>query len=178
MRAKDKEQTIERALRGLRAQTVEMEIILVDSGSTDRTVELARPYCDQVITIPAEAFTYGRALNLGAEHASGEVVFALVGPLRATEPSMGRGLAWGVRRQAMWPGRGGPDPPGRCPADRAGHLRPRRSGDRRDMGFFQPRLVLAQDGLGAVPFRRATRRLRRQGMDVACPGAGAQRLWR
>ena len=77
MRAKDKEQTIERALRGLRAQTVEMEIILVDSGSTDRTVELARPYCDQVITIPAEAFTYGRALNLGAEHASGEVVFAL-----------------------------------------------------------------------------------------------------
>jgi rhamnosyltransferase len=77
VRAKDKEQTIERALRGLRAQTVELEIILVDSGSTDRTVELARPYCDQVITIPAEAFTYGRALNLGAEHARGEVVFAL-----------------------------------------------------------------------------------------------------
>ncbi len=49
----------------------------MDSGSTDRTVEIARPYCDQVITIPAEAFTYGRALNLGAEHASGEVVFAL-----------------------------------------------------------------------------------------------------
>jgi glycosyltransferase involved in cell wall biosynthesis len=77
VRAKDKEQTIERALRGLRAQTVELEIILVDSGSTDRTVELARPYCDQVITIPAEAFTYGRALNLGTARASGEVVFAL-----------------------------------------------------------------------------------------------------
>jgi rhamnosyltransferase len=77
VRARNKEQTIERALRGLRSQTVETEVILVDSGSTDRTVEIARRYCDQVISIPAEAFTYGGALNLGAEHASGEVVFAL-----------------------------------------------------------------------------------------------------
>jgi rhamnosyltransferase len=77
VRAKDKEETIESALRGLREQTVEPEIILVDSGSTDKTIEIARPYCDQVITIPAEAFTYGRALNLGAAHAKGEVVFAL-----------------------------------------------------------------------------------------------------
>jgi rhamnosyltransferase len=77
VRAKNKEQTIERALRGLRDQTVETEVILVDSGSTDRTVEIAGPYCDRVIFIPPEAFTYGRALNLGAQNASGEVVFAL-----------------------------------------------------------------------------------------------------
>jgi rhamnosyltransferase len=77
VRAKNKEQTIERALRGLREQTVPAEVILVDSGSTDGTVELARPYCDQVIRIAPEAFTYGHALNLGAEHAGGEVVFAL-----------------------------------------------------------------------------------------------------
>ena len=77
VRAKNKEETIERAMRGLREQTVEPEIILVDSGSTDRTVEIARPYCDQVISIPAEAFTYGRALNLGTQNARGQVVFAL-----------------------------------------------------------------------------------------------------
>ncbi len=77
VRTKNKEETIERALQGLREQTVQTEVILVDSGSTDRTVELARPYCDQVICIPAETFTYGHALNLGARHAGGQVVFAL-----------------------------------------------------------------------------------------------------
>jgi rhamnosyltransferase len=77
VRAKNKEQTIERTLRGLQEQTVGTEVILVDSGSTDRTIELSRPFCDQIISIPAEAFTYGRALNLGTEHAGGEVVFAL-----------------------------------------------------------------------------------------------------
>ena len=77
VRAKNKEETIERALRGLREQTVQTEVILVDSGSTDKTVELARPYCDQVICIPAESFTYGHALNVGVRHARGQVVFAL-----------------------------------------------------------------------------------------------------
>jgi rhamnosyltransferase len=77
VRAKNKVLTIERALRGIREQTVQTEVILVDSGSTDGTVELARPYCDQVISIAPETFTYGHALNLGAQHANGQVVFAL-----------------------------------------------------------------------------------------------------
>jgi GT2 family glycosyltransferase len=77
VRAKNKEKTIELTLRGLRDQTVETEIILVDSGSTDRTIEIARPYCDQILSIPAEEFSYGGALNLGAQQATGDVVFAL-----------------------------------------------------------------------------------------------------
>ena len=78
VRARNKEQTIERALSGLRSQTVETEVILVDSGSTDRTVEIARRYCDQVISIPPEAFTYGHALNLRRMSTpAGDVVFAL-----------------------------------------------------------------------------------------------------
>ena len=77
VRSKDKAGTIEQTLRGLREQTVETEVILVDSGSTDGTVEIARPYCDQVLTVPASEFSYGGALNLGARHAGGEIVFAL-----------------------------------------------------------------------------------------------------
>jgi rhamnosyltransferase len=77
VRAKNKEDTIELALSALRAQTIETEIILVDSGSTDRTVEIARPYCDEIVAITADAFSYGGALNLGVQRSTGEIVFAL-----------------------------------------------------------------------------------------------------
>lgn len=77
VRAKNKADTIELTLRGLRDQTIDTEIILVDSGSTDRTLEIARPYCDQILSIGSDEFSYGGALNLGAQHASGEIVFAL-----------------------------------------------------------------------------------------------------
>jgi len=77
VRAKNEQKRIEHALIGLREQTVETEIILVDSGSTDHTIEIARAYCDKILTIAAQEFSYGRALNMGARHASGDVVFAL-----------------------------------------------------------------------------------------------------
>jgi rhamnosyltransferase len=93
VRAKNKEQTIERALRGLREQTVDTEVILVDSGSTDRTLELARPFCDQVLSIPAEAFSYGGALNVGAQHARGEIVFALSAHCAPSSP---RWVEWSL----------------------------------------------------------------------------------
>ena len=53
------------------------EIIVVDSGSADRTVEIARPLCDRLIEISSEEFTYGRALNIGARAASAPIHFAL-----------------------------------------------------------------------------------------------------
>jgi rhamnosyltransferase len=77
VRAKDKEDTIVAALESLRAQTIVPEIILVDSGSSDRTLELAEPLVDRVIEIPSETFTYGRALNVGAAAAQARVHFAL-----------------------------------------------------------------------------------------------------
>ena len=86
VRAKDKEPTIEAALQSLRRQTVEPEIILVDSGSRDRTVEVGRRYADQLIEIPERDFSYGRALNMGAAAASAPVHFALSAHCRATAP--------------------------------------------------------------------------------------------
>jgi rhamnosyltransferase len=69
--------TIGAALHSLRGQTVEAEVVLVDSGSTDGTVEIARGYCDKVLSIAPADFSYGRALNLGVAEASGEICFAL-----------------------------------------------------------------------------------------------------
>jgi rhamnosyltransferase len=77
VRCRNEERTIETALAALRRQTVAPEIIVVDSGSSDRSVELARRLCDRVIEIPAERFTYGYALNIGARVAAAPIHFAL-----------------------------------------------------------------------------------------------------
>ncbi len=53
------------------------EVILVDSGSTDGSVEIAEAHGARVVHIPPGDFTFGGALNLGCETAKGEIlVFA------------------------------------------------------------------------------------------------------
>lgn len=65
---------IERLLLGLRAQRqCPHEIIVVDSGSTDRTVEIAKRYADKVVPIDKREFTFGRALNRGIAVATGDI---------------------------------------------------------------------------------------------------------
>lgn len=77
IRAKDKADTIESTLRSVRAQTVESEVVVVDSGSTDGTLDIAARFADRIVEVPASEFTYGGALNTGAEAATGEIHFAL-----------------------------------------------------------------------------------------------------
>ena len=51
----------------------DFEVILVDSGSTDGTLEIAKQYpIEEVVHIPPENFSFGRALNYGCEAAQGE----------------------------------------------------------------------------------------------------------
>jgi rhamnosyltransferase len=77
VRAKNEGATIGRALSTLRSQTVRPEIVVVDSGSTDSTLEIARESCDRLVEMPEQDFTYGRALNVGARAASSPHLFAL-----------------------------------------------------------------------------------------------------
>lgn len=77
VRAKDAAPTIESTLAAVRAQTVETEVVVVDSGSRDATREIARRWCDRLIEIDPEEFTYGKALNIGARAASAPIHFAL-----------------------------------------------------------------------------------------------------
>ncbi len=70
IRAYNEERHIGRLLEGILHQTVQPEIILVDSGSTDATVAIARRYPVRVVHIAPEEFTFGRALNLGIRHAT------------------------------------------------------------------------------------------------------------
>jgi glycosyltransferase involved in cell wall biosynthesis len=64
---------IGKLLTGLQAQEgVPHEVIVVDSGSTDGTVEIARSFDVKLVTIPKEDFSFGRSLNLGCAAAGGE----------------------------------------------------------------------------------------------------------
>jgi rhamnosyltransferase len=67
---------LERCLRAIREQDtgVDVEIVVVDSGSTDESVAVARAHGARVHEIPPEEFGHGRTRNLGASLASGDVL--------------------------------------------------------------------------------------------------------
>ena len=69
---------LESLLAGIRDQNYsDWEVILVDSGSTDGTLDIAQRYGVSIHHIPKEEFTFGRALNLGCGRAQGRyLVFA------------------------------------------------------------------------------------------------------
>tara|TARA_B100000686_G_scaffold306302_1_gene345604 strand:- start:733 stop:2178 length:1446 start_codon:yes stop_codon:yes gene_type:complete len=60
-----------------RQENVPMETILIDSESTDATVDIARKFPVRLIKIKKEYFGYGAALNLGARLARGRYVVNL-----------------------------------------------------------------------------------------------------
>lgn len=53
------------------------EVIVVDSGSTDGTTDVARAFPVTLVEIPAESFTYGRALMIGIETANADQIVSL-----------------------------------------------------------------------------------------------------
>jgi rhamnosyltransferase len=66
-------------LKALKAQEFDgvIDITIVDSGSDDRTTELAEEYGARVIRINPDTFDHGLARNLAIEHVSGDVVVLL-----------------------------------------------------------------------------------------------------
>lgn len=68
---------LEELLQGIaRQQTdeLECEVVLVDSGSTDRTLTIAQQYACRILHIRREEFSFGRSLNIGCEAASGDIL--------------------------------------------------------------------------------------------------------
>jgi rSAM/selenodomain-associated transferase 2 len=59
-------------LRHLRQRAAEAEIIVADGGSSDGTPELAKNFCDQLVTSKSNRAVQ---MNLGARGASGEVLW-------------------------------------------------------------------------------------------------------
>ncbi len=75
IRAYNEAEHIGQLLTGIMAQTVkDVQIILVDSGSSDDTVKVAKHFPVEVVAIRPEDFTFGRSLNAGFAQARGEYV--------------------------------------------------------------------------------------------------------
>jgi rhamnosyltransferase len=75
IRAYNEARNLPRLFEGLTHQTVkDVEVILVDSGSTDATVSIAQACGAKVVSISPEEFTFGRSLNRGIAAASSDLI--------------------------------------------------------------------------------------------------------
>lgn len=73
-------ETLREALSAIAAQEIgsSFEVVAVDSGSTDGTLELLRAQAHRVLHVPARSFDHGETRNLGIEACRGEWVALLV----------------------------------------------------------------------------------------------------
>jgi glycosyltransferase involved in cell wall biosynthesis len=79
-----------------------MEIVVVDSGSTDDTTDIARRFGVRLIEMKPEAFTFGRALNIGSEAARGELLVNLSGHAIPVERDYLRHLTTPLQEPQVW----------------------------------------------------------------------------
>jgi glycosyltransferase involved in cell wall biosynthesis len=79
IRTKNEESTIRQVLQKIFLQDIrhDFELIVVDSGSSDKTLDIARQYNAKVVSIPESKFSYGFSLNYGVHNSSGDIICSL-----------------------------------------------------------------------------------------------------
>lgn len=79
IRTKNEAEFIEETLKRVAKQEFsgEYETIIVDSGSTDSTLDIIKKYELRLLQITQEEFSYGRSLNIGARNARGPIIVNL-----------------------------------------------------------------------------------------------------
>ncbi|MBI5211976.1 MAG: glycosyltransferase [Nitrospirae bacterium] len=80
VRTKNEEKWIDRCIKGILMQNIkDVEIIVVDNASTDRTLEIVGNYNCKVVSISDKEFTFGRSLNVGINEAEGKYIAIISG---------------------------------------------------------------------------------------------------
>ncbi|MCP3851083.1 MAG: glycosyltransferase [Gammaproteobacteria bacterium] len=67
------------SIKKQQCEDVKYEIILVDSGSTDDTLNIAKNHTCRITNINKEEFTFGRSLNIGCQFSQGEILVFISG---------------------------------------------------------------------------------------------------
>lgn len=82
IRTYNEEQYLDRLLTGVMSQESELvniEAVIIDSGSTDKTLEIAKKHNCRITHIRKQDFTFGRSLNKGCEFAKGDFLIFVSG---------------------------------------------------------------------------------------------------
>jgi rhamnosyltransferase len=79
IRTLNESELLGRCLEALHAQDggVDVDVVVVDSGSTDSTLEIAEAGGARIIELSPAEFDYSKALNVGVEAVRGEIVVSL-----------------------------------------------------------------------------------------------------
>jgi rhamnosyltransferase len=64
-------------LSSLTKQTISIEVVIVDSSSTDHSTKVATQYGANILTVSRDGFNHGKTRNLGIFHAKSEIVVLL-----------------------------------------------------------------------------------------------------
>ena len=84
VRAYNEAAKLEKLLADVQRQLFEseLEVVVVDNASSDRTAEVVERFGARLVTLPKGEFTYPKSMNLAMEAASHEVVFLTVAHAR------------------------------------------------------------------------------------------------
>lgn len=76
IRCKNEDKFIGQTLEKIFKQRVDApyEVIVIDSGSIDKTIDIAKSYNVRLFQIKPEDFTFGYALNFGVDRAEGNII--------------------------------------------------------------------------------------------------------
>lgn len=82
IRTYNEERYLNQLLKSISSQIInkhKIEIIIVDSGSTDRTLSIANSFNCLIKHIKKNDFSFGRSLNVGCESSNGEILIFISG---------------------------------------------------------------------------------------------------
>jgi cellulose synthase/poly-beta-1,6-N-acetylglucosamine synthase-like glycosyltransferase len=84
VRAYNEAAKLEKLLADVQRQAFasDLEVVVVDNASSDRTAEVVEQFGARLVTLPRGEFTYPKSMNLAMESASNDVVFLTVAHAR------------------------------------------------------------------------------------------------